>query len=202
MIFFKNHRNLVAYDVHSIVFGLIEGQLPWEEINPIDIVLIPNTKNPTHSTEYRPISLCNFIYKIVAKHLSTRLGQVLPSLISKSEAGCVKNRLISDIDMIDIDIMHHNNSKSTINNMALKLDMTKAFDHINWSYLHFMLLKFQFPVSTINILMKCVTTTSIAIRYNGIRTSYFKQSRYLRQGDPLSPLLFVLFMEGFSVIIN
>lgn len=86
--------------------------------------------------------------------------------------------------------------------MALKLDMVKAFDRVNWAHLEYMLHRFQFPANLIQILMKFVSTTSIAIKYNGGRTPYFKPSRGLRQKDPLSPLLFVLCMESLYAIIN
>lgn len=98
--------------------------------------------------------------------------------------------------MLGIDLMHQVYSKNSLLNMAM------AFDRVNWLYLKSMLHKFHFPVATINLLMKCVTTTTIAIHYNDSKTPYFKPSRGLYQEDPLYPLLFVLCMEGFSAIIN
>lgn len=102
--------------------------------------------------------------------------------------------------MIGLDIMHHIHSKNNFS-MALKLDMTKAFNIVYQSYFKCMLHKFNFLASMINILMQCVTTTCIVIRFNNTRTHYFKPSRGLRQRNPLSPFLFVLCMEGLSALI-
>lgn len=80
--------------------------------------------------------------------------------------------------------------------------MAKAFDKVHWIYLERMLRKFSFPEVTIQLIMKRVTITSIAIIFNNSRTPYFKLSRGLCQGDPLSPFLFVICMEGLSININ
>lgn len=97
--------------------------------------------------------------------------------------------------------MHHVYNHHNLN-MTLKLDMLKAFDCVNWCYLQLMLCKFHFSPMVINVLMKCVSTRSTTIHFNNARTSYFKPTRCLRQSDLVSPLLFVIQMEGFSAFIR
>lgn len=94
--------------------------------------------------------------------------------------------------------MHHIYNK-TNQNMALKLDMAKAFDKVNWTYLHCMLRKFIENI--VQLLMKCVTTTCIAIRYNNTRTTDFKPIGGFKQGDPLFPLLFVLCLRDLAPLL-
>lgn len=80
--------------------------------------------------DYRPINLCNVIYKILAEVVSNRIIKVLPNIILPNEATFVKGRSIMDNAMIGLDIIHHIHSKYNLN-LALKLDMTKAFDRVN-----------------------------------------------------------------------
>lgn len=168
----------------------------------IDFVLVPKVKNPLYPKDFRPISVCNSIYKIIPKALSNRISLAFPSFITKNQPSFVKGHPINNIAMLGTNIMHHIYSKKSTNNMALKLHMAEAFDRVHSSYLEYMLTKFQFPTSTIQILMKCVTTTSIVFHNNGNRIPHFQPSKGLRQENPLSYLLFVLFMENLSALIH
>lgn len=151
--FYKTYWPHLANDVQSIIFQLIEGQIFWEEINIVDLVLIPKIKTSSYPKDFRPISLCNAIYKFVAKILSNRLSTILLSIISENQVAFVKDHLITNVVMVGLDFLYHIHAYKATNNMALKLDMAKAFDRINWSYLYFMLHKFKFPSSFIHIIM-------------------------------------------------
>lgn len=192
--FFKAHWNIITRDIQDLILKILNGLVPWQDTNKIDLVLIPKIRNPKQPSNFRPISLCNAIYKVIAQIYSNTISSVVPCLIFENQAGFVKGRLIHDVAMVGIDLLHHIYNRKSTQNMALKLDIVKAFDRINWTYLEFMLQKFNFPASVISIIMKCVTTTSIAIRFNGSITSYFHPSRGLRQGDLY--LLYYLFYAG------
>lgn len=86
--------------------------------------------------------------------------------------------------------------------MAVKLDLTKAYDSLEWSFFRDTLVSFQFPVNLINLIMSCVTTPRINVLWNGEIASEFKPSRGIRQGDPLSSYIFFLCLDRLSVMIE
>ena len=106
-------------------------------LNHTFITLIPKTKNPLAVTEYRPISLYNVLYKIFSKVLVNRLKKILPSIITKQQSAFTKHRLILDNILVEFETLHsmniHKSSKSGY--MVVKLDMSKAYDRVEWSFL-------------------------------------------------------------------
>ena len=86
--------------------------------------------------------------------------------------------------------------------MVLKLDLVKAFDQINWSYLRLILLQIGIPLSGVNWIMGCLTSVNFAILINGSPSHFFIASRGIRKGSPLSPLLFILVIEGLNLLLN
>ena len=92
-------------------------------------------------------------------------------------------------------------SRSKVGSMALKIDLEKAYDHLEWSFIHQTLGFFNFPSSWIDLIMSCISSASLSILVNGERLDHFEPTKGIRQGDPLSPCIFIFCMEYLSCLI-
>lgn len=154
--------------------------------------------------DLRPIALCNVVYKIVSKVLANRFKHILNGVISESQSAFIPGRLISDNIMISYEVMHYLKRKNAGKTgwMALKLDMSKAYDRVEWDFLYAMLTKLGFDEHLTQLFMECVQTARYKITYSGREVGTVTPSRGIRQGDPLSSYLFLICMEGLTALIQ
>jgi hypothetical protein len=201
--FFQKHWPLVKEKVLEAVLGFLnDGEMP-KIINQTILVLIPKVANPLELTQFRPISLCNVIYKICSKVLANRLRLILDEVVSEEQSAFIPGRLITDNVLIAYECIHYlRNKKGKSGACAIKLDMTKAYDRVEWDYLHAVMVALGFPASWCNLIMRCVTSVSFTVRFNGAFSPVFKPTRGIRQGDPISPYLFLLYSEGLSCLLK
>ena len=132
-------------------------------------MLIPKVKNPEKISNFRPISLCNVIYKIISKVLANRLKQVLPNIISPTQSAFIPGCLITDNVLLAYETLHtmHYRKKGKEGYMALKLDVSKAYGKVEWPFLQGVMQRLGFPETWIERVMSCVTTTSFSVLVNG-----------------------------------
>ncbi|XP_074305620.1 uncharacterized protein LOC141640841 [Silene latifolia] len=149
-----------------------------------------------------PIACCNTIYKCLSKVLCARLGQVLPDVISTSQSAFIKVRDIIGNIFICQDLIKLYKRKSCSPRLMMKLDLQKAYDSFEWSFVEGMLEAMGFPANFTQFFMQCMTTSSYSLALNGSIFGLFKGQRGRRQGDPLSPFIFTICLEYLSRILR
>jgi hypothetical protein len=186
------------------VLRVLRGEDNMEEINQIFIVLIPKVANPEELGQFRPISLCNMIYKIGSKVAANRFKVCLPEIISEEQSAFVPGRLIMDNIITAYECLHFMKKNRAKKNRfcALKLDMRKAYDRLEWSYLETVMIKLGFHRLWVKMVMRLVTTVSFQVLFNGGKLRQFVPTRGVRQGDPISPYLFLLAVESLSCLLK
>lgn len=140
-IFFQKYWFVVGNDVVAVCLEFLNGNGSVAVLNRTLIALIPKVQDPKMVTEYRPIRLCNVIYKLISKVLANRMKKVLPGLISEIQSAFVANRLIQDNVIAAFEVLHclKKRGKKSRQKVAVKLDMAKAYDRVEWIFLRRMM---------------------------------------------------------------
>jgi hypothetical protein len=203
-VFYQKYWHLVGENVTKAVLTCLNSGKILKAINHTHITLVPKVKNPEAVANYRPISLCNVIYKIISKVLANCLKRILPQIISESQSAFVPGRLIIDNILVAFETLHHmhHQRQGKTGSMAIKLDMSKAYDRVEWRYLEGVMQQMGFHPTWVKIMLECIFTVSYSILVNGEPHGYIKPSQGLRQGDPLSPYLFLLCAEGLHSLLQ
>lgn len=202
-VFYQQNWETVGSSVIRFALDFFETGILPESMNDALVVLIAKVAKPELVTQFRPISLCNVLFKTITKALVIRLKGVMPLLIGPAQSSFIPGRLSTDNILIVQEAVHSMRRKKGVKGwMLLKLDLEKAYDRIRWDFLEDTLRAARLPVKWIEWIMKCVTGPSMTVLWNGEQTEAFQPSRGLRQGDPLSLYLFVLCLERLCHLIE
>eukprot|EP00253_Pinus_taeda_P025237 PITA_25237 len=179
-------RAVTIKELEEIVMNMKKGKAPG-----------PDGFTTEFFQGFRPIALCNVIYKIIATLIAKRIKPLLANLISPEQTGFVEERQILDGLVVTQEVIHTIKEKKQ-KGMMIKLDLSKAYDRLNWKYLKRVLESFGFNNIWVDWVLSMISTPNFSILINGIPSTPFNASRGIRQGDPLSPFLFILAVEGLG----
>ncbi|KAL0367304.1 UNVERIFIED_CONTAM: Retrovirus-related Pol polyprotein from type-2 retrotransposable element R2DM [Sesamum radiatum] len=199
--FYKAAWPVIGGEVTQAILDFFRTGRLLKQINATLISLIPKVNNPAVVAEFRPISCCNVLYKAITKILVQRMRSILDTLISPSQNAFVPGRSIGDNVLLAQELFS-GNQRNLPPRCALKVDLRKAYDTVEWDFLKAALTLFGFPERFIQWIAECVTTPSYSVCINGAPHGFFRGARGLRQGDPMSPFLFVLVMEVLTLILR
>lgn len=200
--FFIEAWQVIGNDVTVAVQSFfLKGFLP-KGLNSTILALIPKKEEAKVMKDYRPISCCNVLYKIISKLIANRLKGVLPKFISLNQSAFIKERLLMENVLLATEIVKDYHKEDISPRCAMMIDISKAFDSVQWPFLLNTLKALGLPEKFINWISLCVTTASFSVQVNGELAGYFQSKRGLRQGCFLSPYLFVICMNVLSKMLD
>ncbi|KAL0770758.1 hypothetical protein Bca101_035909 [Brassica carinata] len=200
--FFKASWPVVGEETVSAIKKFFTIAFLPSSTNSTILTLVPKKPGASTISDYRPISCCNTTYKTISKMLVKRLKVILPEVILPNQTAFVQGRLLIENTVLASEIVQGYHKLGGPKRVTIKVDIAKAFDTIRWEFIFQCLRSLSVPQIFLSWLHACVCTTSFSLGFNGSSYGFFKGRRGLRQGDPLSPYLFVLAMNCLSITLN
>lgn len=190
---------------HEVVAGIqhfFQSSFLPAATNATILSLVPKCPGASAISDFRPIACLNTIYKAISRLFVRRIKPILPSLIVRNQTAFVKDRLLLENTILAGEIVNGYHKAQGPKCITINADIAKAFDTLSWDFLFSSLKSINVLTQFLKRLQACVCSSNYTIGYNGSVHGYFKGSRGLRQGDPLSPYLFVIEMNILSLMLN
>jgi hypothetical protein len=190
-MFYQKFWEILKEDLVSLFEDFYKGDLDLYRLNCAMLTLIPKVEEVKEMKQFRPISLINCSFKIFLKVLTNRLGKISDRLMTSNQCAFIKGRYILESVVVAHELVHSLHKKKDPG-LIIKLDYEKAYDRISWDFLFEVLSSRGFSERWVNWIKCLMKGGSVGVILNGEESSYFKPGKGLRQGDPISPLLFNL----------
>lgn len=196
--FFRTACSVVGRDFTVAVQSVFRyGFLP-KGVNSTILALVSKKTDSMEMKDYRPIACCNVLYKMVSKILANRLKRVLPKIILENQSAFIQGCLLMENVLLASELVKDYHKESITPRRVMKIDISKAFDSVQWSFVLKSLEALGIPKRFISLISLCISLPSFSVQVNGDLAGYFQSSRGLRQGCSISPYLFVLCMNVLS----
>jgi hypothetical protein len=199
--FFQEFWDTIKTDLFKLFQDFYARTLNIERLNYGVVTLIPKVPNAVDIKAFRPICLLNVCYKIITKVLTNRLANCITNVVSDCQYGFIKGKYIMD-GVVSLHEIIHEVKKKKQSGVIFKVDFEKAYDKVNWNFLYQMMIKKGFGDKWCDWVMKTVRGGKVAIKTNDKLGPYFTTHKGVRQGDPLSPLLFNIAADGLACLIQ
>lgn len=167
--FYQFYWHIVGNKVSLATLKFVNEGIFEKSINYNYIVLIPKIKNPLRASDFKPISLCNVVYKLISKVFVNRFKKILFAIVSNSQSAFILDRLITDNVIRTYEAFHSMKArqKSHQGSIAIKLDIIKTYDGIKWVYLENIMRRIGFDELWIAKIMMCASTVTYSVMSNG-----------------------------------
>jgi hypothetical protein len=199
--FLKVCWDIIKNDIMDFLHEFFGSAILPKAFTASFLALIPKKDHPQALSEYRPICLVSSMYKILSKILAGRMKHVMGKLISKIQSTFLPNRQILDGVLVAnelIDLANRRKDKC----LLFKVDFERAYDTVNWNFLDYMMVRMGFAEGWRRRIRACIFQSLMSVLVDGSPTGDFKVGKGLRQGDPLSPFLFLIVAEGLTGLMR
>ncbi|WZY73147.1 hypothetical protein YC2023_005387 [Brassica napus] len=200
--FIRASWDIVGADIIGAVREFFRNGKLLRDLNTTAITLIPKKPEACALTDYRPISCCNIVYKLISKIIANRLKPILTECVSPNQAAFLKGRSLGENVLLATELIKDYNKASCLKSAMIKIDIRKAFDTVCWDFVLKVLEAQQFPPMFITWITECISSPRFSVAINGELAGFFEGKKGLCQGDSISPYLFIMLMEVLSRLLD
>jgi hypothetical protein len=199
--FYQTMWGCLKEDFLNMFHSFFIGELPLFHLNFGTIILLPKKENAIQIQQYRPICLLNVSFKLFTKVATNRVSAVAEKVIRPTQSAFMPGRHILEGVLVLHETIHELQRKK-MDGVLLKIDFEKAYDKVQWPFLHQVLRMKGFSSTWCSWIKEFITKGSVGIKVNDDIGHYFQTRKGLRQGDPLSPILFNLVADMLAILIT